>query len=79
MRPAGHSSPAEQTFPFAAENDRGGVMVHGFRQRVWRKQCEKPAPGLIVAAAIASGCNLARAENCPDNPDALWNEPGACH
>src|SRR4029077_11030267 len=29
------------------------------------------APGLIVAAAIASGCNLARAQDCPGNPDAL--------
>jgi peptidoglycan/xylan/chitin deacetylase (PgdA/CDA1 family) len=29
------------------------------------------APGLIVAAAIASGGNLARAQDCPGNPDAL--------
>ena len=29
------------------------------------------APGLIVAAVIASGCNLARAQDCPGNPDAL--------
>jgi hypothetical protein len=28
------------------------------------------APGLIVAAAIASGGNLARAQDCPGNPDA---------
>src|SRR6478672_13428634 len=27
--------------------------------------------GLVVAAAIASGCNLARAENCLGNPNAL--------
>jgi hypothetical protein len=25
------------------------------------------APGLIIAAVVASGCNLARAEHCPDN------------
>ena len=36
-----------------------------------RKAISLLAPGLIVAAAVASGCNLARAENCPDNPDAL--------
>jgi peptidoglycan-N-acetylglucosamine deacetylase len=28
------------------------------------------APGLIVAA-VTLGCNLARAEDCPGNPDAL--------
>jgi peptidoglycan/xylan/chitin deacetylase (PgdA/CDA1 family) len=28
-------------------------------------------PGLIIAAVVASGCNLARAEHCPGNPDAL--------
>ena len=27
--------------------------------------------GLIVAAAVASGCNLAQAQDCPGNPDAL--------
>jgi hypothetical protein len=36
-----------------------------------RKAISFFAPGLIVAAAIASGCNLARAQNCPGNPDAL--------
>jgi peptidoglycan-N-acetylglucosamine deacetylase len=36
-----------------------------------RKAISLLAPGLIVAAAVASGCNLARAKNCPDNPDAL--------
>ena len=29
------------------------------------------ASGLFVAAAVASGCNFARAQNCPGNPDAL--------
>ena len=29
------------------------------------------APGLIVAAAIASACNLARAQDCLGSPDAL--------
>jgi hypothetical protein len=30
------------------------------------------AVGLFTAvAAVASGCSLAWAENCPDNPDAL--------
>src|SRR6478672_10014628 len=27
--------------------------------------------GLIVVAAVASGCNLARAQDCPGNPEAL--------
>jgi hypothetical protein len=36
-----------------------------------RKAISFFAPGLIVAAAIASGCNLARAQNSPGNPDAL--------
>src|SRR5262249_8722169 len=27
--------------------------------------------GLVIAAVVASGCNFARAENCPGNPDAL--------
>jgi peptidoglycan/xylan/chitin deacetylase (PgdA/CDA1 family) len=29
------------------------------------------ASGLFIAAAVASGCNLARAQNCPGNHDAL--------
>ena len=29
------------------------------------------ALGLIIAGAVASSCNLARAQNCPDHPDAL--------
>jgi peptidoglycan-N-acetylglucosamine deacetylase len=29
------------------------------------------ASGLFIAAAVASGCNLAWAENCPGNPNAL--------
>jgi hypothetical protein len=27
--------------------------------------------GLVIAVAVASGCNLAQAENCPGNPEAL--------
>ena len=29
------------------------------------------APGLIAAATVASGCNLAWAQNCSGSPDAL--------
>ena len=29
------------------------------------------AVALAIAVAVASGCNLARAENCPGNPNAL--------
>jgi peptidoglycan-N-acetylglucosamine deacetylase len=29
------------------------------------------AVALVIAVAVASGCNLARAENCPGNPNAL--------
>ena len=36
-----------------------------------RKTITLVAAGLAVAAAIASGCNLARAENCLGNPNAL--------
>jgi peptidoglycan/xylan/chitin deacetylase (PgdA/CDA1 family) len=36
-----------------------------------RKAITLVAAGLAVAAAIASGCKLARAENCLGNPDAL--------
>src|SRR5271169_3019843 len=36
-----------------------------------RKAISVLAPGLIIAAAVASGCNLAWAQNCPGNPDAL--------
>ena len=36
-----------------------------------RKAISFLAPGLIIAAAVASGGNLAWAQNCPDNPDAL--------
>jgi peptidoglycan-N-acetylglucosamine deacetylase len=27
--------------------------------------------GLVIAVAVASGCNLAQAQNCPGNPEAL--------
>ena len=27
--------------------------------------------GLVIAVAVASACNLAQAENCPGNPEAL--------
>ena len=27
--------------------------------------------GLVVSAAVASGCDLVQAQNCPSNPDAL--------
>ena len=36
-----------------------------------RKATSFLASGLFIAAAVASGCNLARAQNCPGNPDAL--------
>jgi hypothetical protein len=35
-----------------------------------RKAISFLAPNLIVAAAVALGCNLARAQDCPGNPDA---------
>jgi peptidoglycan-N-acetylglucosamine deacetylase len=36
-----------------------------------RKAISFLAPGLIIAAAVASGYNLARAQDCPGNSDAL--------
>ena len=36
-----------------------------------RKATTHLAKGLIIAVAVASGCGLARAQNCPSHPDAL--------
>ena len=36
-----------------------------------RKAITVLALGLIIAGAAASSCSLARAQNCPGNPDAL--------
>src|SRR5215469_3362721 len=36
-----------------------------------RKAAALSGVGLVVAVAVASGCNLAQAENCPGNLEAL--------
>src|SRR4029077_15386150 len=50
--------------PFCAVRPGSGVTMR-------KKFISFLAPGLIAAATVASGCNLAWAQNCSGSPDAL--------